>query len=146
MRYESLLLRPNVGLALDPEWRMGPTQVPGEVIGQVTATEINQVSAWLVELVRDNDLPEKIFIIHQFQDRMVINRDRIIHRPGLATTIHTDGFGDRANKQATYSRIHVDAPLYNGFKLFIDEDTDLYQPGDVLGFLENPVPDFVSYQ
>ena len=146
MRYESLLLRPNVGLALDPEWRMGPTQVPGEVIGRVTAEEVNQVSAWLAQLVSDNDLPEKIFIIHQFQERMIVNREQLIDRPGLATTIHTDGFGSRANKAATYSRIHVDAPLYNGFKLFIDEDPNIYQPADVLGFTENPVPDFVSYQ
>lgn len=145
-RYEALLLRPHVGLALDPEWRMGPTQVPGEVVGRVTADEVNQVSEWLAQLVSNNDLPEKIFIIHQFQERMVVNRDQVIDRPGLATMIHADGFGNRDGKQATYSRLHVDAPLYNGFKLFIDEDTNIYQPDEVLAFTENPVPDFVSYQ
>ncbi len=145
-RYESLLMRPNVGLALDPEWRMGPNQRPGEVVGRVSAEEVNQVSAWLSDLVIDNALPEKIFIIHQFQERMVTNRDRLIDRPGLATTIHADGFGSQVLKQATYSRIKVAAPFFNGFKLFIDEDTDLYEPAEVLQFTDNPVPDFVSYQ
>ena len=146
VRYESLLLRPHVGLALDPEWRMGPTQRPGQVVGQVSAAEVNQVSAWLSDLTLENDLPEKIFMIHQFQERMITNREDLIDRPGLATVIHADGFGGRSEKQATYSRIHVDEPFYNGFKLFIDEDRNIYQPAEVLSFTSNPVPDFVSYQ
>lgn len=36
------LVQPDVGLALDPEWRMGPSQVPGEVIGSVDAAEVNR--------------------------------------------------------------------------------------------------------
>ncbi len=146
VRYERLLLRPNVGLALDPEWRMGPTQRPGQVVGRVSAAEVNQVSAWLSDLTLENDLPEKIFMVHQFQERMITNRDDLIDRPGLATVIHADGFGGRSEKQATYSRLHVDRPFYNGFKLFIDEDRNIYQPAEVLDFTQNPVPDFVSYQ
>ena len=140
------MLRPNVGLALDPEWRMGPNERPGQRVGTVTAAEVNQVSAWLSNLTLQNDLPEKIFIVHQFQERMISNREDLIDRPGLATVIHADGFGSRPEKQATYSRIHVDPPFYNGFKLFIDEDRGIYQPAEVLSFTENPVPDFVSYQ
>ena len=33
-RLERWLREPDVGLALDPEWRMQPGQVPGDVIGQ----------------------------------------------------------------------------------------------------------------
>lgn len=146
VRYEELLLRPNVGLALDPEWRMRPGQVPGTVVGQVSAAEVNQVSEWLSNLVVDNNLPEKIFMVHQFQERMITNRDDLIDRPGLATVIHADGFGGREIKLATYGRIQVEEPFYNGFKLFIDEDTRIFQPADVLNFDSHPVPDFVSYQ
>ena len=146
VRYESLLLRPHVGLALDPEWRMRPGQVPGTVVGQVSAAEVNQVSEWLSNLVVDNNLPEKIFMVHQFQERMITNRQDLIDREGLATVIHADGFGGREIKLATYSRIQVDPPFYNGFKLFIDEDTRIFQPADVLNFTDHPVPDFVSYQ
>ena len=34
-RLERWLAEPDVGLALDPEWRMGPGQIPGQVIGSV---------------------------------------------------------------------------------------------------------------
>lgn len=145
-RYESLLLRPNVHLALDPEWRMKPWQRPGQTVGQVSAAEVNQVGAWLSNLVVENDLPEKMFILHQFQTRMITDRDDVLDRPGLATVIHADGFGGRAIKQQTYSIIKVDPPFYNGFKLFIDEDTRIYQPSEVLQFSPNPVPDLVTYQ
>ncbi len=145
-RYEELLKRPNVGLALDPEWRMEAWQRPGQVVGTVTAAEVNQVSAWLSNLVLENDLPEKMFVVHQFQVRMIENRDQLIDRPGLATVIHADGFGGRAIKLVTYGLVKVDPPFYNGFKLFIDEDTNIFRPQDVISFSEHPVPDLVTYQ
>ncbi len=51
-RYESLLARPNVGLALDPEWRLAPGQRHRAQIGSVSATEINRTSAWLADLTK----------------------------------------------------------------------------------------------
>ena len=54
-RLERWLQEPDVGLALDPEWRMGPGEVPGQVIGSVDAREVNAVSAWLSQLVERND-------------------------------------------------------------------------------------------
>ena len=145
-RYRELLMRPNVGLALDPELRMGPTQHPGQTVGSVTAEEVNRVSAWLPDLVLENDLPEKMFIVHQFQSRMILNRERLIERPGLATIIHADGFGGRAIKMQTYSIIHATRPFYNGFKPFIDEDTRMLLPQEVLAFEPLPVPDLTTYQ
>jgi hypothetical protein len=146
IRYEELLLEPHVGLALDPEWRMGPTQRPGQLVGSVTAAEVNRVSDWLSDLVIDNDLPEKMFILHQFQSRMIKNRDDLIDRPGLATIIHADGFGGRAIKLQTYGIIQAREPFWNGFKLFIDEDTNIFRPADVLDFTTVPVPDLITYQ
>ncbi|MGE5156393.1 MAG: hypothetical protein ACM3JP_02730, partial [Betaproteobacteria bacterium] len=52
--YSSLLLYPNVGLALDPEWHMKSNQVPMEVIGSVDSSEINKTSQWLAQLVKDH--------------------------------------------------------------------------------------------
>lgn len=146
IRYRELLLRPNVGLALDPEWRMGPTQRPGQTVGSVTAAEVNRVSKWLSDLVVEKNLPEKMFIVHQFQSRMIKNRQDLVNRPGLATIIHADGFGGRAIKLQTYSIIKVGPPFYNGFKLFIDEDTRMFQPREVLAFDTVPVPDLITYQ
>ena len=59
-RLERWLREPDVGLALDPEWRMGPAEVPGQVIGSVEAREVNAMSAWLAQLVERNDLPQKL--------------------------------------------------------------------------------------
>lgn len=146
VRYRDLLLEPNVGLALDPEWRMGPNERPGQSVGSVSATELNRVSKWLNDLVIDNDLPQKLFIIHQFQSRMVRNRENLVDRPGLATIIHADGFGGRAIKRETYRIIQARAPFWNGFKLFIDEDTRIFQPAEVLAFDTIPVPDLITYQ
>ncbi len=146
VRYRELLLEPHVGLALDPEWRMGPTQRPGQTVGSVTAAEVNQVSEWLSDLVIQNDLPEKMFIVHQFQTRMIKNREDLIDRPGLATIIHADGFGGRAIKLQTYGILQVQEPFWNGFKLFIDEDTNIFRPADVLNFTTVPVPDLITYQ
>ena len=70
-RLERWLREPDVGLALDPEWRMGPDEVPGNVIGSVDAREVNAVSEWLSQLVVRNNLPQKLFLIHQFTDDMV---------------------------------------------------------------------------
>ena len=125
---------------------MGPTQRPGQTVGSVTAAEVNRVSAWLSDLVIQYDLPEKMFIVHQFQTRMIKNREDLIHRPGLATIIHADGFGGRAIKLQTYGILQVQEPFWNGFKLFIDEDTNIFRPADVLNFTTVPVPDLITYQ
>lgn len=146
VRYRRLLLQPNVGLALDPEWRMLPGQRPGQTVGSVSAAEINRVSDWLSDLVIDNNLPDKMFILHQFQSRMIRDRDDVIDRRGLETIIHADGFGGRAIKLETYSIVQARAPFWNGLKLFIDEDTRIFQPADVLNFTTVPVPDLITYQ
>ena len=70
-RWRWALESPYVGLALDPEWRMGPRQVPGRTIGSVSAREVNRVSAWLAELVEARSLPEKVFMLHQFRSDMI---------------------------------------------------------------------------
>jgi putative cell wall-binding protein len=143
-RYEALLAEPDVGLALDPEWRLGPDQRPNEQVGSVHASEVNAVSAWLADLVARHALPEKLLLLHQFQDQMIRERHLLEAREGLAITIQMDGFGSRAQKLGTYSRTKVAAPFFNGFKLFYDEDVNLYAPHEALGI--QPVPDWFSYQ
>lgn len=143
-RYERFLREPDVHVALDPEWRMGPNEVPGQLVGQVSAAEVNEVSRYLAEIVREEGLPQKLLIVHQFQDRMITQRDDLIAPPELAVNIHMDGFGTREEKLNTYSITRVDPPLWNGFKLFYDEDIEMFSPAEVLEL--DPVPDFISYQ
>ena len=76
-QYQPLLELPYVGLALDPEWRLKPNEVHLTQIGQVGIDEVNQVVTWLADLTRDRALPQKLLVLHQFQVRMIIDRERL---------------------------------------------------------------------
>jgi hypothetical protein len=144
-RLERWLAEPDVGLALDPEWRMRPGEVPGDVIGSVDAREVNAVSAWLAQLVERNRLPQKLFLIHQFTDDMV-DDTQLQERPGLAMVLNADGFGTQELKRAKYHAF-TSSPrrfFHEGFKLFYREDTDLMTPREVLRL--RPPPDVVIYE
>jgi hypothetical protein len=143
-RWAWALKDPWVGLALDPEWRMGPRQVPGRVIGSVPAAEVNQVSKWLADLVAHERLPEKPFLLHQFRASMIREIERVKQREGLAMVQHVDGFGTRAQKLATYHAIARPGQFAMGFKLFYDEDVNRFRPADVRKI--RPAVRFVSYQ
>jgi hypothetical protein len=145
-RYERFLREPDVGLALDPEWSVRAPATPGGgTIGSTDAATINQVSAWLAGLVAEENLPEKLFVIHQFTAGMVQNRAQVIDRPGLATTFHIDGFGGRFAKISKYQALRPEPPFARGFKLFYRQDTNLLAPNDVMTQL-SPPPDLVTYQ
>ena len=143
-RWEWALEDPWVGLALDPEWRVGPGEFPGQQLGSVSAREINRTAGWLSRLTRDNDLPEKLFVIHQFTDGMVPDIRKVRRRDGLAMVQHVDGFGSPADKLATYANVAVPRKFTMGFKLFYDEDAPRMRPQQV----RRSLPDvrFVSFQ
>jgi hypothetical protein len=144
-RKAKALLILDVGLAIDPEWRMGSGEVPGNVIGSVQAREVNATSAWLAQIVKQRNLPEKLFLIHQFTDDMV-DDTQLQERPGLAMVLNADGFGGQAIKKAKY-RAFTRSPrdfFFEGFKLFYREDSDLMTPRQVLRL--RPPPDVVIYE
>jgi hypothetical protein len=143
-RLERFLIQPHVGLALDPEWRMPPGKVPGKTIGSVRAAEVNAVSAYVSGLVQRYRLPQKLFVLHEFRASMLPDIQKIQKRPGLAMVQHVDGFGTRAEKDATWNRIRRPQQFHMGYKLFYDEDVKRYGPADVLRF--RPVPELVSFQ
>ena len=123
--YQSLLELPNVGLALDPEWRLGPNQVHLTQIGSVGIDEVNSVVTWLADLTREHALPQKLLVLHQFRVDMIPGRERLdTSRDELAVMVHADGQGSQGAKQATWARLHENAPapLWWGWKNFYDED------------------------
>jgi hypothetical protein len=144
-RLERWLAEPDVGLALDPEWRMAPGQVPGQVIGRVDAREVNAVSEWLSRIVARGKLPQKLFLVHQFTQDMV-DDTALRERPGLAMVLNADGFGTPELKKAKY-RAFTRSPrrfFGEGLKLFYREDTNLMDPSAVLRL--RPPPDVVVYE
>jgi len=149
MRYEQALLNPHVGLALDPEWRLGPEQLPLQQIGRVQAAEVNQVVEWLANLVRENDLPQKVLLLHQFRDFMLEDRETIQAPPELQLIIQMDGQGAVPDKYVTWEFLSggwEDHPWRWGWKNFYDEDRPAggISPSDVLQLVPTAV--YVSYQ
>lgn len=147
-RYRSLLARPHVGLALDPEWRLTRKQKHLVQIGSVTAEEINRTSAWLADLTRDNHLPQKMFVLHQFASSMIKHRGRVdTSRPELATVIHVDGSGPQGAKQGTWKTLRRNAPadVGWGWKNFVDEDSPMLNARETWRQVR-PHPDLVTYQ
>ncbi len=145
--YEEFLLLPHVGLALDPEWRLKPHQVHLEQIGTVDAAEINRVVEWLAGIVRENALPQKLLVLHQFRHSMITNRELVDTPPELAVLIHMDGQGQLNLKYNTWNALTVqpDADqFYWGWKNFYDEDSPMATPQQVIELAPNPV--FVSFQ
>jgi len=142
--WEWALRDPWVGLALDPEWRMGPHGVPGHRIGSASAAEVNRVSAWLDKLTAREGLPEKVFMLHQFRTDMVRHIERVRDRDHLALVQHVDGFGTRRQKLATFHHVVRPRQFALGFKLFYDEDIRRMRPAQVLAI--RPRVSFVSFQ
>ncbi|MGJ9637595.1 hypothetical protein ACRQGN_06710 [Actinotignum sp. GS-2025b] len=147
-RYEKLLRYPNVGIALDPEWRLGPEDFPLERIGHVEIAEVNETVRWLADFVRENQLPQKAVILHQFQVQMLRDVDQLDRsRAEVALVIHADGQGSQAAKQDTWRTLHAHAPagVAWGWKNFYDEDKPMLTPEETYTQVE-PMPAFVSYQ
>lgn len=145
--YEELLKRPNVGLALDPEWNLQPGERPLQRVGHAEAAEINEVADWLAALVRDNDLPQKGLIVHQFQMQMLRDRETInTDHPELAFILHADGHGVPQEKFATWDAVRqgLDDNWFMAWKNFIDEDKPTFTPQQTYDI--EPRPWFVSYQ
>ena len=146
-RLEEFLVEPDVSLALDPEWHVRPPDVPGAVIGSVDAAEVNEVSAYLDDLVASQNLPQKLLILHRFTPNMVADVETLEPRDNLAIVLNSDGFSDPVNKVAKYDELRPRGPtdeFYPGFKLFYEEDFPLMTPEEVLD-LKHP-PDFIVYE
>lgn len=145
--YEDLLKRPNVGLALDPEWRLAPGQVHMQQIGSVSAEEINETTDWLAKLTAENNLPQKAVILHQFSMSMIQNRENIkTDHPELELILHADGHGTPDLKMETWGVLQQGLPedIHMAWKNFYDEDTPTFTPEQTYDI--EPKPWFVSYQ
>ena len=115
------------------------------MIGSVDASVVNRISADLEAVVRRRRLPEKLLLVHQFTNNMVRDKASLVRRPGVALTMNVDGFGDQPNKLAKYRSFTSETRrFHDGFKLFYEEDTNLFTPRQVLRL--RPPPDVVVYE
>ncbi len=143
-RLERWLVFPDVALAIDPEWRMGPHDVPGRRIGSVGAAEVNAVSGWLDGLTAKHKLPQKLLLVHQFTNGMVRGKPSVTPRKNLAMVFNMDGFGAQADKLVKYRMLAADKRFGLGFKLFYKQDIDLFTPPELLAV--HPAPAVLEFQ
>jgi hypothetical protein len=139
------LKRPYVHLALDPEFAMTSTQVPGDVIGTHDATDVNRTIRILADLVTAEQLPPKLLIVHRFTERMLTNYRQIQPDPRVQVAVVMDGFGAPELKTKHYEELVRDQRVqYLGFKLFYKQDKPVMTPEQVLEL--DPPPDVIIYQ
>ena len=145
--YEPLLAMPNVGLALDAEWKLQPGQLPLRQIGSVSINEVNSVVRWLAGLTAELRLPQKLLVLHQFQLSMIQDERRLDTSNGdLAIVIHMDGQGTQGVKQDTWNAVTAAAPpgVFFGWKNFFIKDHPMVSPRDTMS--KRPQPVMISYQ
>jgi hypothetical protein len=145
---EKFLKLPQVHLSLDPEFSMKGGERPGTVIGTMDAADINFAAQYLAKLVRDNNLPPKMLVIHRFTSDMLTNYQNIKPLPEVQIVMDMDGFGSAAKKMNTYLRTIMPEPIqFTGFKLFYKNDAradHLMTPEEVLKL--TPSPSYIQYQ
>jgi hypothetical protein len=145
--YQALLALPDVGLALDAEWKLQPGQRPLQQIGHVDIGEVNSVVSWLAALTARHDLPQKLLVLHQFQLAMLSGeRNLDTSHDDLAIVIHMDGQGAPAVKQDTWDAVTAAAPprVSFGWKNFLVKDHPMLTPGQTM--TKSPAPVMISYQ
>jgi hypothetical protein len=146
---EKYLKMPQMHLGIDPEFSMKGGQAPGKVIGTVDAKDINYVSEYLAKLVKENNLPPKVLVVHRFTRNMVTNYKQIKTRPEVQIVMDMDGWGGPTLKYSSYQQyIHREPVQFTGFKLFYKNDvrnnTRLLTPKEVLAL--KPQPMYIQYQ
>jgi len=147
---EEYLKLPQVHLGIDPEFSMKDGTPPGKVIGSYSDEDINYVINYLSEIVRENNLPPKVLVIHRFTQKMVQNYQNIKPTEEVQVVIHMDGWGSPARKFGTYNYIVAPEPIqFTGFKIFYGNDLKeephkLVTPQQLLDLQPNPV--YIQYQ
>jgi len=153
------LKRPNVMLGLDPEFSMKERMdrkkgvvmrhKPGDRIGTMSSDDVNYAIGVLTDLVKQNNLPPKVLIVHRFTHDMLTGAKKIRLDPRVQVVINMDGWGQPWLKYDSYrAYVETEPVQFTGFKIFYHNDTKLgdppLTPSEVL--LLNPKPLYIQYQ
>jgi len=149
-RLVPFLKRPNVHLAIDPEFSMKGGHKPGTRIGSYDAADVNYATSLLADLVTEHNLPPKVLVVHRFTRPMLTNARQIRLDPRVQIVIDMDGWGPRWMKEDSYEAYVAAEPVqFTGFKLFYKNDrkkkgSQLMTPEQVLELY--PAPLYIQYQ
>jgi hypothetical protein len=144
-KVRDLLARPNVHLAIDPEFAVAEGEIPGEYIGSVSAESIAYAQKVLAEISAEHGIPPKMLIVHQFREDMIQGKSQLAPVPGVQLVIDADGYGGPELKTAVYNFLVRDEPIeFAGVKLFYGQDVPLMTAQEILDLV--PAPDVIIYQ
>ena len=149
-KFRSFLERPEVHVGIDPEFSMKSGNAPGTVIGTFDAKDVNYVIEYLSEIVREQELPPKVLVVHRFTQKMVTNYQNIKPTPEVQVVMHMDGWGPVELKKGTYRHYIEPEPVqFTGLKIFYKNDlkspsTGLFTPAEALRL--QPAPLYIQYQ
>lgn len=147
---EKYLSHPRVHLGIDPEFSMKGGEKPGTVIGSFSSADINYASEYLANLVKKNNLPPKMLVVHRFTQNMLKDYRQVLIRPEVQVVVDMDGWGAPARKINTYRQFVYREPIqFTGFKLFYKNDLKepphrMLSPKELLSL--KPVPMYIQYQ
>ncbi|MGF7217704.1 hypothetical protein GGR92_003879 [Spirosoma lacussanchae] len=147
---EKYLKLPFVHLGIDPEFSMVTGAKPGTKIGSYDAADINQAVQFLSRIVKENNLPPKVLVVHRFTQGMVKNYKNIKLDPNVQIVMDMDGWGPPVLKKDSYHDYIQKEPVqYTGFKLFYENDfrkpgSRIMTPAEVLAL--TPKPMYIQYQ
>jgi len=147
--FEKYIKMPEVHIAVDPEFSMKNGRKPGVYVGTYDATEMNFVIDYLAEIVKKENLPPKIFVIHRYIQEMLTNANLIKTVPEVQVVIDMDGWGPPSNKLSSYKQFVYSEPVqFTGFKLFYKNDLrgggKMMTPEEVLKLTPKPI--YIQYQ
>jgi hypothetical protein len=143
-RIAPFLYEANVQLAIDPEFMVGDKGVPGQQLGRIDGETINRIQERL-DLIAQTIGLTKVLIVHQFDDRLLVDKDQIENYWLVEMVWDADGFGPPGPKLADYNQYRHEAGFEEGgLKLFYVEDKPLMTPQQVMKL--EPKPSLVIYQ
>ena len=149
-RLEKYMKMPHVHLGIDPEFSMKTGARPGTKIGTYDAADINYATEYLAKLVKENNLPAKILVVHRFTQGMVTNYKNIKLRKEVQIVMHMDGWGEPELKMGTYrNHLYKEPVQFVGFKLFYKNDLKkapnrLMTPDELMKLKPRPI--YIQYQ
>ena len=145
------LALPNVHVALDPEFATKandiprPDRVPGTLIGEISGYQVQTAIDMLAEIQAQHNIPNKILIVHQFEEEMIYEKHVIVPKPGVDIIVDMDGFGSPPHKIQGYTEYVTNELIqYGGIKLFYGQDQPLMDPATLISL--NPPPVLIIYQ
>ncbi|MEL7976679.1 hypothetical protein AAG589_12525 [Isoptericola sp. F-RaC21] len=105
---EPLLRTPGVGVALHPESRVGDGA--RTTSHQMSAAELDEVSAYLADLVSREGLPPSLLVVHQTRPESVPDRARLRSVPQVETLVLADLTGGATTGEWVWNQVSADLP------------------------------------